>query len=140
MIHQHIMALMSLITEVIQIIQLVIINKIYGEITLVDMLIIRMLQKQIRVFQYFELMFSYGAPPQNYPQYGGAYPADNGYGANRNRGGGGGGGNNGGGGGGYNPSLQHSGPVTTTQVTIPTEMAGKRIHLNDLFVNSCVVV
>lgn len=28
-------------------------------------------------------------------------------------------------GGGYNPLLQQTGPVTTTQVTIPTELAGK---------------
>jgi hypothetical protein len=27
--------------------------------------------------------------------------------------------------GGFNPLLQQSGPVTTTQVTIPTELAGK---------------
>jgi heterogeneous nuclear ribonucleoprotein K len=50
-------------------------------------------------------------PPQGYPQYGGTYPDDN-YGGNRNRASG------------YNPSYQQSGPVTTTQVTIPTEMAG----------------
>lgn len=40
--------------------------------------------------------YSYGQP-QGYPQYGG----------------------------GFNPMLQQSGPVTTTQVTIPTELAGK---------------
>jgi hypothetical protein len=51
-------------------------------------------------------------PPQGYPQYGGGYPDDN-YGGNRNRASG------------YNPLYQQSGPVTTTQVTIPTEMAGK---------------
>jgi len=53
---------------------------------------------------------TYG-PPQGYQQYGGGYPNDN-YGGNRGRAGG------------YD-LLQHpSGPVTTTQVTIPTEMAG----------------
>jgi len=50
-------------------------------------------------------------PPQGYPPYGGGYPDDN-YGGNRNRASG------------YNPVYQQSGPVTTTQVTIPTEMAG----------------
>ncbi len=46
--------------------------------------------------QNFFCEYSYGQP-QGYPQYSG----------------------------GYNPALQQSGPVTTTQVTIPTEMAGK---------------
>jgi hypothetical protein len=40
--------------------------------------------------------YSYGQP-QGYPQHGG----------------------------GYNPLFQQSGPVRTTQVTIPTELAGK---------------
>ncbi len=66
----------------------------------------------------FYFIFSY-IPPQGYAQYGGGgggggggYPDDN-YGGNRNRASG------------YNPLYQQSGPVTTTQVTIPTEMAGK---------------
>ena len=44
--------------------------------------------------------YSYGQP-QGYPQHGG----------------------------GYNPLFQQSGPVTTTQVTIPTELAGKSFNL-----------
>ncbi len=70
-------------------------------------------------FLYF--IFSYvqppPPPPQGYPQYGGTYPDDN-YGGNRNRASG------------YNPSYQQSGPVTTTQVTIPTEMAGKKFDFS----------
>ena len=58
-------------------------------------------------------VFSYGPPPpQGYSQYGGGYPEEA-YGANRNRPTG------------FNPLLQHTGPVTTAQVTIPTEMAGE---------------
>ena len=55
----------------------------------------------------------YVSPTPGYPQYGGAYPSD-GYEAERNRSAG------------FNPLLQQGGSVTTTQVTIPTEMAGKR--------------
>jgi hypothetical protein len=51
-------------------------------------------------------------PPQGYPPYGGGYPDDN-YGGNRNRASG------------FNPMYQQGGQVTTTQVTVPTEMAGK---------------
>jgi hypothetical protein len=58
-------------------------------------------------------MFRYGPSPANYSPYGGPYPND-GYAAERNRPAG------------FNQLLQHGGPVTTTQVTIPTEMAGKR--------------
>ena len=51
--------------------------------------------------------------PQGYPPYGGGYPDEH-YGGNRNRTGG------------YNPPVYSpGGPITTTQVTIPTEMAGK---------------
>jgi len=70
---------------------------------------------------FFNFIFSYvqppPPPPQGYPQYGGTYPDDN-YGGNRNRASG------------YNPSYQQSGPVTTTQVTIPTEMAGKKFDFS----------
>ncbi|CAF2431427.1 unnamed protein product [Rotaria sp. Silwood2] len=54
---------------------------------------------------------SYGSPSQGYPPYDGAY-LDDGYGRNQNRSTG------------YNSLYQQPEPVTTTQVTIPTEMAG----------------
>lgn len=50
-------------------------------------------------------------PPQGYPQYSGNYPEDN-YGGHRNRSTG------------YNPMYQQNGPVTTAQVTVPTDLAG----------------
>jgi hypothetical protein len=79
---------------------------------LLDMRIIRKLKNNLFSFFLQNHIFSYGQPPQGYPPYSGAYP-DDGYGVNRNRASG------------YNPLHQQSGPVTTTQVTIPTEMAGK---------------
>ncbi|CAF4791153.1 unnamed protein product, partial [Rotaria magnacalcarata] len=51
-----------------------------------------------------------------YPQYNDKY-VDDGYNRNRTRGGGSGGG------GGFNPAHQQYEPSTTTQVTIPNEMA-----------------
>ncbi|CAF0962247.1 unnamed protein product [Rotaria magnacalcarata] len=58
---------------------------------------------------------SYGPSSQGYPQYNDKY-VDDGYNRNRTRGGGSGGG--------FNPAHQQYEPSTTTQVTIPNEMAG----------------
>ena len=83
---------------------------------LLVMPIIRKLKKKKECARSFTLIFGVFSymPPQGYPPYGGGYPDEH-YGSNRNRAGG------------YNPSYPPSGPVTTTQVTVPTEMAGKRI-------------
>ncbi len=76
-------------------------------------------KKHIFLLFIWYFIFSY-VPPQGYPPYAGTYPDDN-YGGNRNRASG------------YNPSYQQSGPVTTTQVTIPTEMAGKIFDLSLIY-------
>jgi hypothetical protein len=84
-------------------------------------------KKSISSYLFLYLKFSYipppppPPPPQGYPPYGGPYPDDN-YGGNRNRASG------------YNhPLYQQSGPVTTTQVTIPTEMAGKIFDISFIY-------
>lgn len=96
-------------------------NRMHVQITQLDICRIRRCSRKtyslIFSFSFFDVSYGPPLPPpsQGYPPYGAASPyPDPGYAApDRTRSAG------------FNPLLQAAGPVTTTQVTIPTDMAGK---------------